>query len=216
MRDGDGFEVIDALAEQPTPPAVIFVTAFDHYAVRAFENSVVDYLLKPVERDRLSAALKRARRHLGANNAEQRIGELQEVVQNLRSIAGKRERENSFDTELWLRGTAGLVRVPVESIDWVSSEDDYVAVHTAGGSHLLRGSIRQFERRVEPGSFVRAHRRYLVRRSVIEELRTPRVGGAEVVLRTGERLAVGRVYLKQLRAMLKGSPTLGPAAGPQA
>jgi two-component system LytT family response regulator len=204
MRDGDGFDVIDALAERPDPPAVIFVSAFDHYAVRAFENSVIDYLLKPVERHRLSAALKRAHRQLRANDAEQRIGELQEIVQNLRSEASDRARAHPYDTEFWLRGTAGLVRVPVESIEWVSSEDDYIAVHTAGGSHLLRGSIRQFEKRVEPGRFVRVHRRCLVRKSIIEELRTPRVGSAEVVLRTGKRLPVGRVYLKQLRAILKG------------
>lgn len=203
MRDGDGFDVIDALADRPNPPAVIFVSAFDHFAVRAFESSVTDYLLKPVERERLSAALKRARRQLHAKGAEQRIGELQEIVHNLRSVASDRARVQPYDTEFWLRGTAGLVRVPVESIEWVSSEDDYIAVHTSGGSHLLRGSIRQFEKRVEPGQFVRVHRRCLVRKSIIEELRTPRVGGAEVVLRTGMRLPVGRVYLKQLRAILK-------------
>jgi two-component system LytT family response regulator len=92
MRDGDGFEVIEALADRPDPPAVIFVTAFDHYAVRAFDSAVVDYLLKPVERDRLSAALSRARKQRLAATAEQRLGEMKEVVRNLRAHAGGAER----------------------------------------------------------------------------------------------------------------------------
>ena len=90
MRDGDGFEVVEALTERPNPPAVIFVTAFDHYAVRAFESAVVDYLLKPVERERLARALRRVRQQLRALDAEQRLGEMQEIVRNLR-----RSRPNS-------------------------------------------------------------------------------------------------------------------------
>ena len=198
MRDGDGFEVVEALAERPNPPAVIFITAFDHYAVRAFESAVADYLLKPVERERLARALRRARHQLRAMDAEQRLSEMQEIVRNLRSLGGTAGGQ-AFETEFWLRGSAGLARVPVDAIDCVSSEDDYVAIHTMSGSHLMRGSIRQFEARVEPGLFVRVHRRWLVRKSAITELRTPRLGSSEVLLRTGKRLPVGRVYLKLLR-----------------
>ena len=204
MRDGDGFDVVEMLAERPNPPAIIFVTAFDHYAVRAFEDAVVDYLLKPVERERLARALRRAREQLRALDTEQRLSEMQEVVRNLRSLAGGRNGTPPFESEFWLRGAAGLVRVPLDSIDCVSSEDDYVAIHTSSGSHLMRGSIRQFEARVEPGYFVRVHRRWLVRRSVITELRT-RFGNSEVLLRTGRRLPVGRVYLKQLKQTVKVS-----------
>jgi two-component system LytT family response regulator len=206
MRDGDGFEVVEGLAERPNPPAIIFVTAFDHYAVRAFESAIIDYLLKPVERERLARALRRARQQISATGAEQRLGEMQEIVRNLRSLAADRNG-SPFETEFWLRGANGLVRVPIEAIDCVSSEDDYVAIHTPRGSHLMRGSIRQFESRVEPGHFVRVHRRWLVRRTAISELRTPRFGGSEVLLRTGKRLPVGRVYLKLLKAGLRdGSP----------
>jgi DNA-binding LytR/AlgR family response regulator len=207
MRDGDGFDVVEALAERPNPPLIIFVTAFDHFAVRAFESAVVDYLLKPVERERLAKALRKARNEVRALNAEQRLNEMQEVVRNLRSIAGGK-RNKPFETEFWLRGSSGLVRVLLDSIDCVSSEDDYVAIHTPGGSHLMRGSIRQFEHRVEPGYFVRVHRRWLVRKNAITELRTPRFGGSEVLLRTGKRLPVGRVYLKQLKATIRSSSTV--------
>jgi two-component system LytT family response regulator len=202
MRDGDGFDVVEALALRPNPPAVIFITAFDHYAVRAFDNAVIDYLLKPVERERLAQALRRARDNVRAAGAEQRLSEMQEVVRNLRNLAGGR-RDDPYETEFWLRGSSGLVKVTLDGIDCVSSEDDYVAIHTNGSSHLMRGSIRQFENRVEPGHFVRVHRRWLVRKTAITELRTPRYGSSEVVLRTGKRLPVGRVYLKQLRQSLK-------------
>jgi two-component system LytT family response regulator len=204
MRDGDGFDVVEALARRPNPPAIIFVTAFDHYAVRAFDSAVVDYLLKPVERERLARALRKAREERRAIDAEQRLSDMREIVRNLRSLAGGR-RSSPFETEFWLRGSAGLVRVTLDAIDCVSSEDDYVAIHTHGGSHLMRGSIRQFESRVEPGFFVRVPRRWLVRKNAITELRTPRLGGSEVLLRTGKRLPVGRVYLKQLKASIRGA-----------
>lgn len=202
MRDGDGFDVIEALAKKPNPPIVIFVTAFDHYAIRAFESAVADYLLKPVERERLSAALSRARQQIMAATAEQRLGEMREIVRNLRAQNGDRNG-TPYDTEFWLRGASGLLRVPVELIDCVSCEDDYVAVHTPRGSHLMRGSIRQFESRVEPGQFVRVHRGWLVRRTAINELRTSRFSGSEVHLRSGKRVPVGRVYLKLLKAGLR-------------
>jgi two-component system LytT family response regulator len=204
MRDGSGFEVVESLSQRPNPPVVIFVTAFDHFAVRAFENAVVDYLLKPVERERLVLALSKARRQLRAMDAEQRLSEMQEIVRNLRSL-GRDGGHAGFEGEFWLRNATGIVRVPVDSIDWVTSEDEYVAIHTAAGSHLMRSSIRQFQSRIEPDLFVRIHRRWLVRRTAIAELRTPRFGAAEVVLRSGKRLPAGRVYLKQLRQTLRGS-----------
>jgi DNA-binding LytR/AlgR family response regulator len=204
MRDGDGFDVLEHLARFPNVPVVIFVTAFDHYAVRAFETGVADYLLKPVERERLDRALRRARHQFHVVDAEQRVAELQAIVRNLRVAAGH-ENGNHFATEFWLRSATGVVQVPIDAIDCVSSEDDYVAIHTQNGSQLMRGSIRQFESQVEPGHFVRVHRAWLVRKSGIAELRTPRVGSAELLLRSGRRVPVGRVYLKTLRQNIRSA-----------
>jgi DNA-binding LytR/AlgR family response regulator len=217
MRDGSGFDVVEAIARRPNPPVVVFVTAFDHFAVQAFESAVADYLLKPVERERLERALVRARKQLRAKDSEQRLGEMEEIVRNLRSLA-KGDSKSRFESEFWLRGPGGLVRVPVDSIDCVSSEDEYVAIHAGDRSHLMRSSIRQFESRVDPELFVRVHRRWLVRRGAIAELRTPRLGQAEVVLRNGKRLPAGRVYLKQLRKALRNGSEApaGAAAWPQA
>jgi DNA-binding LytR/AlgR family response regulator len=204
MRDGNGFDVIDALGGRANPPIVIVVTAFDHFAVQAFHHAVIDYLLKPVERERLAAALARARRLAQDHEAGQRLLEMQEVIRNLRSEAASRT-DSPYEREFWIRGGEGFVRVPLEAIESVSSEDDYVAFHTGTGSHLMRGSLRRFEGRVEPGHFVRVHRRWLVRKSAISEIRTRTLGGAELTLRSGRKTPVGRVYLKQLRSALTGS-----------
>jgi two-component system LytT family response regulator len=203
MRDGNGFEVVEAIADRANPPLVIFVTAFDQFAPRAFDKAVVDYLLKPVERDRLALALDRVRQQLQAKDAEQRVEELQQVLRELRN-ASNSSALPAFETEFWLRGTGGLIRVPVDAIDCVGSADEYVAIHTSSGSHLMRGSIRQFSQRVEPGLFVRVHRQWLVRRSAIAKLMSRSIGQTEIVLKNGRRLPAGRVYLKQLRNSIRG------------
>jgi len=201
MRDGSGFDVIDALQDHLQPPVVLFVTAFDEFAVRAFDTAVVDYLLKPVEKERLARALDRARQRAASLDAEQRADELQQVVRQLRS-ARHEGREEAYESEFWLRGAGGLVRVHVDAIDCVSSEDEYVGLHTATGTHLMRSSLRQFADRVEPRLFVRVHRAWLVKESAIAELRTRGADGPEVILRNGKRLPTGRVYLKHLRSIV--------------
>jgi len=198
MRDGDAFDVVEELAHRADAPIIIFVTAFDQYAVRAFEAAVADYLLKPVERQRLEHALRKARDRLDALEIEERAIELQSIVRNLRASIAK-EHGDGFETEFWLRGPNGIVQVPIDLIDCVSSEDDYVAIHTRNGSHLMRGSIRKFEGQIEQGQFVRVHRAWLVRKTSIAELRTPRIGSAEILLRSGKKVPVGRVYLRNLR-----------------
>lgn len=201
MRDGSGFDVLEAMEGQVQPPIVLFVTAFDEYAVRAFDSSVTDYLLKPVDKERLVRALERARRRAAAVDAEVRAEELQRVVRQLRT-ARQHEEGQVFESEFWLRGTGGLVRLHVDAIECISSEDEYVGLHTASGTHLMRCSIRQFAERVEPNLFVQVHRRWLVKESAIAELRTRGPDGPEVVLQSGKHLPAGRVYLKQLRKIV--------------
>jgi two-component system LytT family response regulator len=205
MRDGNGFEVIEKVLRQPVPPLFVFVTAFDAFAVRAFDSFACDFLLKPVERDRLARALDRARVQLRSIDAQRRVTELQQIVRNLRA-ARSTTPVSPFEYEFWLRTANGIIRIAVDEIECVSSEDEYVAIHTQSGSHLMRGSIRQFETKVEPGLFVRVHRRWLVKKSAIMELSTR--SGAEVVLRSGRRLPAGRVYLRGLRREISPPPRL--------
>ena len=204
MRDGSGFEVVQAVADRPNPPVIVFVTAFDQFATQAFDCAIVDYLLKPVESDRLARALSRVQQRLKAIDAEQRADELHQILRNLRS-GPEGEGERGYETEFWLRSSSGLVRVPVDAIDYVTSADEYISIHTQSGSHLMRGSIRQFTHRVEPGLFVRVHRRWLVKRSAIAALSTRTIGRSEVVLRNGQRLPAGRVHMKQLRDLVRSN-----------
>jgi len=201
MRDGTGFDVVEKLPPGK-PPLIIFVSAFDHYAVRAFETSAIDYVLKPVEFERLQAALGRARHRLAAFDADQQLEEMREVITALRSSM-REDGQPRYETELWIRkNVTGFARVPIDSIEWVCSEDDYVRVHTRDTSYLMRSSIRSLEGRLDPSLFTRIHRRALVRKSAIREFRSPRFGATEVVLQSGQRLPAGRVYAKTLRRMV--------------
>ena len=198
MRDGTGFDLLERL-QPPHMPAVVFVSAFSHYATRAFDQRAIDYVLKPVESARLAEAIERARESLATRDAEQKISELKSVVAALRANL-EENGDSPYEKEFWIREhVTGFVRVPVDAIELVTSEDDYVRLHTREGSHLMRGSIRNFESRVDPDAFTRIHRKTLVRLAAIREIRKPPFGPQEVVLRNGERFRVGRVYAKKFR-----------------
>jgi DNA-binding LytR/AlgR family response regulator len=124
------------------PPAVIFVSAFDNHAAKAFEVRAIDYILKPVGYERLRSALNRARSEIETRSSEERIAELKEVIRTLREEV-RSEPVQRFEAEFWVRrNVTGLLRVPVESIEWISADDDYVCLHTSSGNHLLRDTIR--------------------------------------------------------------------------
>src|SRR5262245_4389216 len=135
MRDGSGFQVVEAIAERPNPPAIVFVTAFDQFATQAFDCAVVDYLMKPVEADRLARGLFRVQQRLKSLDAEQRADELHQILRNLRSGSAASSKP-AYETEFWLRGSSGIVRVAVDAIDYVASADEYISIHTPTGAHL--------------------------------------------------------------------------------
>jgi two-component system LytT family response regulator len=196
MRDGSGFDLIERLPADEAP-AVIFVTAFDYFAVRAFETSAVDYVLKPVSAQRLREAIGRARARISMNDAVDQLAELRAVVDGLRA----KLREERAGAEFWIRGgNGGLVRVMPEDVEWLQSEEDYVRLHTRSGSFLMRGSIRGLEPKFDAAKFLRVHRNALVRKSAIRAIHRRPVGGLVVEMQSGARIAAGRVYAKQLRA----------------
>lgn len=202
LRDGTGFDVLEQLPADASP-AVIFTTAFDHFAIRAFAVSAVDYVLKPIEAARLQEAIERAQMRLAADNAARENAEMRRVIADLRAefhAAGP----SPYETELWVRGVSGsLTHVALDQVDWVSSEDDYVRLHTPSGSHLLRLSIKALSERIDSTRFVRVHRAALVRIAAIAQLRQTATGRRDVILRDGTRIATGRVYAKRLREMLR-------------
>lgn len=207
MRDGTGFDVLGGLPED-CAPGVIFTTAFDHFAVRAFEAHAIDYILKPIELSRLSAAIDRSRERLVAADAREQIAQMRAVIDDLRAGYHEQGARQGGD-ELWLRGSAGVLTcIRRADIDMITAEDDYVRLHTASASYLLRGSIRaaQADLDLPEEEFVRVHRRALLRRSAIASVRRSAERGVRVILRNGTDVGAGRVYAKQL---LRSLPAVG-------
>jgi DNA-binding LytR/AlgR family response regulator len=200
-----GLEVLDALG--PEAPIVIFVTAFDRFALDAFDRAAFDYLLKPVEPARLTASLARAREALAERAAAERVGELEEILRNLRSApaasATPGSAEGDFDREIWIQERGGRTSVPVAAIEWVAAERDYVRIHTAQRSFLIRQSIGALAERLDPAVFVRIHRSSLVRRDRIVRIRHA-AGRGCVILATGAEIAVSRRHMGVLKAMTAG------------
>lgn len=201
MRDGSGFDMLNKLGAD-LACAVIFVTAFDYFAVRAFESSAADYVLKPISAARLSDAIERARTRLEAADATAQLADLHATVASLRA----RLREETTVGDLWIRGSGGaMVRVAIDEVEWLQSEDDYVRLHTRNGSHLTRGSIRALAPKFDASKFVRIHRNALVRRAAIRAIHRVGTSGVVVELNGGVRIPAGRVYAKQLKLDLSES-----------
>ena len=182
-------------------PVFIFVTAFSRFAADAFELAAVDYLLKPVEFERLHEALERARRVLQGREARVRIAELEEVVSALRAAEAEAP-DNGFAEEIWVPDRGDRLRLPVNLIDWVEAERDYVRIHSRGRSFLLRKSIRDLESELDPAQFLRVHRAALIRRDRIVRLARRPGGPAAVVLQSGAEVPVARRQAAQVRRLV--------------
>lgn len=204
MRDGSGFDVLDRLPDD-RDPEVIFVTAFDDCAVRAFDVSAVDYLLKPVDSARLGAALGRARRRRESRDAGERIAELRQVVANLRAAAHEPEACR-YEREFWIRGTgATMSRLDVDAINWITIEEDYVRLHTKTRSYLMRASLHGMRTRLDPSEFVQIHRTTIIRKSLIVRVERNNGSAMTILLADGDSFVAGRVYARTLGQILSGS-----------
>jgi len=201
MPGRSGFDLLPLLGGSGAP-AVIFVTAFNHYAVKAFEVAAVDYLLKPVSFDRLRAALDRARELLRSRDAEARAAEMAQVIDALRRGATADEAPR-FEDEFWVQRRAEYVRVPVARLDWIEAERDYVRLHAGPEAYLLRDTIGGLDERLDPAVFVRVHRSAIVRRERIVAIRQAGYGAIKVALSTGVEVPVGRTYARKVRALLR-------------
>jgi DNA-binding LytR/AlgR family response regulator len=204
MPGMSGFDLLDALPKD-TAPMVVFVTAFDRFAIEAFERAAFDYLLKPVEPERLAQAIGRAREALATREASERVRELEEIIANLRS-GPQDEGAPAFDREVWVQERGDRLSLAVADIDWVAAERDYVRLHSGGRSFLVRGSMNGLTARLDPKAFVRVHRSALVRLDRIVRIR--RLGGrSSVVLSTGAEVPVSRRYMPALKAVTRPAPT---------
>lgn len=204
MAGFGGFDVVDGLPRERSP-LVIFVTAFDQYAVRAFQVSAVDYLLKPLEFDRLRAALDKARTTLRLVDADERAAELKELVSALRQQREPQEASR-YETEIWAPRGAGFERVLIADINWVEAERDYVKLRTGARSYLIRETMNGMEARLDPASFIRVHRSALVRIDRIGSIRRPGYGRFSLLLTSGEEVPVGRTFVKGIKKLIGSAP----------
>lgn len=173
-------------------PLLAFVAESAKHACRAFELGAIDFLLKPIRRDRVGDCLTRARARLDRDPVRFQAASHAE-------FEGEPVRRSGFTREFWFRVYgARHCRVPVDSIDWITSEDDYVCVHAAGRQFMLRSSLGKVQASLDPAEFVRIHRTTLVQRSRLLSVQARRKGGSEALLGNGVKLAVGRVYLSRL------------------
>lgn len=199
MRDGTGFDVLDGLADE-TAPAIIFVTAFDSFAARAFDAAAVDYVLKPIEAARLDLALERARDSWASRDLRARLQETRAVLASLKA----RTEAAAYEREFWVRRNGnGMVRVAVDDVNYVTAEVDYVRLHLAEQSYLARETLTRLEQRLDPAQFLRIHRSSIVRISAIREIKRSPLGVVEVHVAGGGRLRVGRAYNRALRGALR-------------
>ena len=184
-------------------PEVVFVTAFEHYAPDAFDVEAADYLLKPVRFDRLRQAVERARRRRGLREAADRAAELETVVHALRTSARPGPADTRYENEIWTPGRHGLVRVPVDQIDWIEAARDYVLLHTATRSHILRITMSALQEKLDPGKMLRVHRSAFVRPGAVQEVQRPGKGLLTLVLRDGASVQVGPNYVQAVARALK-------------
>ena len=194
MPELDGFGVLKRLGPASTP-VVVFVTAFDQYALRAFEVHAVDYLLKPFTRERLFDAVARVResRQAGERRADPRLAALLEELT---------ERPR-FLRRLPVRAGSRIVLIDAGEIDWLQAADNYVLVHAGGREYLMRETLTRLEGELDPHEFVRIHRSVLVRFDRIGDLVPTVHGDYRVTLKNGVQLTLSRTYRDRVERALK-------------
>ncbi len=202
MPELDGFGVLRRLGVA-TPPAVIFSTAYDEFAVRAFDALALDYLVKPFADERFHVAVRRARRHL-------RLQETSHLTERLLALArgadvhGATAGVSRYRDRLLVTVAARTIVIPVETIDWVAADGYYARLHCGSHAHLMRRSLTELERELDPSAFLRTHRSAIVRIDRVRELRRSRTRGREIVLHSGERVPVSERRQEEVASRLSG------------
>ncbi|MEM6453985.1 MAG: LytTR family DNA-binding domain-containing protein [Acidobacteriota bacterium] len=196
MPEIDGFEVLRQLVSPR--PAVVFVTAFDQYALKAFEVHAIDYLLKPYDRERFEDALKQARAAVGQRRADA----LQHRLTALLDDLTQQRRAADAPERLAVKTSGKVVFVDVDDIDWIDAAGNYVRLHVGGEHHLMRDTMAHLEARLDPRRFLRIHRSTIVNIQRIRELQQQFHGDYLVVLDNGQRLTLSRSYRDRVQELI--------------
>ena len=195
MPGANGFEVLERLRSERLP-MVVFVTAHDEYAVRAFEVEAVDYVMKPFDRRRFHEALRRAKKKIGDNDEESEA----RILRLLERVSAKVHGNEPKPLDHFVvKSRDRTFLLAAGEIDWIQAEGKYVRLHAAGVSHLVREAISDVEQRLDPRKFLRIHRATIVNVKRILEMHRGFGGAMFVVLRDGTKLTMSRRYRSRIR-----------------
>ena len=194
MPGKDGFDVVEELSSDPEfpMPTIIFTTAYDTYALRAFEVHAADYLLKPFTSERLRAAIQRAAVQINSQSAPE-------------TSLQPKGHAHSYTNRIVFKSRGRIVFLPVSSIRWIGAEENYVRISTESESYLLREPIGRFEEKLDPQMFLRVHRSSIVNLQFVKEVRTGSGGESVVILSNGQKLSMSRSYRSRMNEWLMHS-----------
>lgn len=209
----NGFDVINEIINQNLPlPIVVFVTAYEEYALKAFEIHAQDYLLKPADDSRIEDAMEKIRERItNKDNAEQKrklaqlvsdvtgnkSGDILEAVENNRPI-----NFNQYSDILAIKDAGEVSRVPVKNILWIDAAGDYMCVHTASETHILRQTMKQLEENLDPRIFIRSHRSTMVNKNYISKFCSQLNGEYYLVMNNDKELKVSRSYKDKVKSII--------------
>jgi two-component system LytT family response regulator len=209
-----GFEVLAHLP-QDSLPVLVFVTAYDQYAIQAFEARAVDYLLKPIDDVRFATTLARVREHMRARTAAEQRDRLMQVIAEITGCGelaldqilahGRKAIEGRWPEVLPIRQGRETVRVTVSAIQWIDAAGDYMCIHAGGNTHILRGTMKELEELLDPKLFQRVHRSTIVNLRLVKSLRAHMNGEYFLTLEGGHELKLSRTYRDKVEFFLSGS-----------
>jgi two-component system LytT family response regulator len=193
MPDMDGFDIVGALSADDNSclPCIIFTTAYDRYALRAFEINAVDYLLKPFTQDRFRAATERA------------LQQIHNKKQNPHSASPKGSNGKDYTTRIVFKSRGRIIFMPVSEILWIGAEENYVRICTQSETHLLRETMAHLEEKLDPAVFLRVHRSSIVNLQYVKEVRPEIDGEYGVLLHNGQKISMSRSYRSRIKSWLE-------------
>jgi two-component system LytT family response regulator len=203
MPGCDGFEALSKIGPNAAP-AVVFVTAYDEHALRAFEVNAVDYLLKPYDDARFAAALQRAKDEVRRRQVEHVNARLVQLLDYLQrtSPRGANAAEEPAD-RIMIKSSGEILFLKVEEIDWIEAEGDYMKFHVGGRAHLMRETMARLEARLDPKRFIRIHRSTIVNLDRVQKLSPAFAGDYVVILRDGTKLKLSRGFHERIAALMR-------------
>jgi two-component system, LytTR family, response regulator len=202
MPGCDGFEVLSR-AGIAAAPAVVFVTAYDEHALRAFEVNAIDYLLKPFDDARFSAAVARAKQEAVRRQGDSVNAQLAQLLDYLRVHPPGSAAPAAGADRILLKSSGEIFFLKAEEIDWIEAEGDYMKFHAAGRTHLMRETMAHLEARLDPARFVRIHRSTIVNIDRLRKLSPSFAGEYAVILHDGTKLKLSRGYHERIATLMK-------------